>query len=111
MRKKILDKFETLISKLPRWATLQNLVFLAVIISFFIIIFFSEAISHYFESIRLSDVKATITPAILPGTPTPMPPEWLASAEQTNGILFGAIIIVMLIIAGTVGIILRDKSR
>ena len=97
--------------KLPSWVNLQNLVFTSVILAFIIIIIWSEDISHFFEAIRLSDVQITVTPTILPGTPTPLPAEWLASAQQTNGIIFGAVIIVILIIAGTVGIILRDNAK
>ncbi len=97
--------------KLPRWINLQNLVFSSVIIAFFIIIIWSEDISHFFESIRLNDVQTTPTPSILPGTPTPLPAEWLASAQQTSGIIFGALIIILLIIAGTAGIMIRDKTK
>ena len=97
--------------KFPRWVNLQNLVFASVIIAFIIIIIWSEDISHFFEAIRLNDVQTTPTPSLLPGTPTPLPAEWLASAQQTNGIIFGAVIIVLLIIAGTAGIIIRDSSK
>jgi hypothetical protein len=97
--------------KLPSWVNLQNLVFTSVILAFIIIIIWSEDISHFFEVIRLSDVQTSATPSILPGTPTPLPAEWLASAQQTNGIIVGAVIIVLLIIAGTVGIILRDNAK
>ena len=97
--------------KLPGWINLQNLVFASVIIAFIIIIIWSDDISHFFEAIRLNDVQTSPTPSILPGTPTPLPAEWLASAQQTNGIIFGAVIIVLLIIAGTAGIIIRDSSK
>jgi hypothetical protein len=97
--------------KLPRWINLQNLVFSSVIIAFIIIIIWSEDISHFVEAIRLNDVQAIPFPSILPGTPTPLPDEWLTSAQQTNGIIFGAVIIILLIIAGTVGIIIRDNTK
>jgi hypothetical protein len=97
--------------KLPRWINLQNLVFSSVIIAFIIIIIWSEDISHFVEAIRLNDVQAIPIPSILPGTPTPLPDEWLTSAQQTNGIIFGAVIIILLIIAGTVGIIIRDNTK
>jgi hypothetical protein len=97
--------------KLPHWINLQNLVFSSVIIAFIIIIIWSEDISHFVEAIRLTDVQATPIPSILPGTPTPLPDEWLASAQQTNGIIIGAVIIILLIIAGTVGIIIRDNKK
>ena len=102
---------QSLRKKFPRWINLQNLVFASVIIAFIIIIIWSEDISHFFETIRLNDVQTTPTPTILPGTPTPVPAEWLASAQQTNGIIFGAVIIILLIIAGTLGIIIRDRTQ
>lgn len=109
------NKLQTIRTKLrqkfPRWINLQNFVFASVIIAFIIIIIWSEDISHFFEAIRLNDVQTTPTPSILPGTPTPLPAEWLASAQQTNGIIFGAVIIILLIIAGTAGIIIRDNSK
>lgn len=110
--KKTLHSIRTrLHKKFPRWINLQNLVFSSVIIAFFIIIIWSEDISHFFEAIRLNDVQTTPTPSILPGTPTPLPAEWLASAQQTNGIIFGALIIILLIIAGTAGIMIRDNTK
>jgi hypothetical protein len=111
MKKNLQTIRENLRKKLPRWINLQNLVFIAVIVAFFIIVIWSEAISHYVEAFRLRDVQIIPTPTILPGTPTPLPAEWLASAEQTNGIVFGAVIILLLIIAGTIGIVLRDRHQ
>ena len=111
MKKKLQTIRTKLREKLPRWINLQNLVFASVITAFIIIIIWSEDISHFLEAIRLNDVQTTPTPSILPGTPTPLPAEWLASAQQTNGIIFGAVIIILLIIAGTAGIIIRDSTK
>ena len=111
MKKKLQTIRTKLREKLPRWINLQNLVFASVIIAFIIIIIWSEDISHFLEAIRLNDFQTTPTPSILPGTPTPLPAEWLASAQQTNGIIFGAVIIILLIIAGTAGIIIRDSTK
>lgn len=111
MKKNLQTIQNKLRKKLPHWINLQNLVFTSVIITFIIIIIWSEDISHFFEAIRLSDVQTNPTSSTLPGTPTPFPDEWLASAQQTNGIIFGAVIIVLLIIAGTMGIIIRDNTK
>jgi len=111
MKKKLQTIQTKLREKLPRWINLQNLVFASVITAFIIIIIWSEDISHFLEAIRLNDFQTTPTPSILPGTPTPLPAEWLASAQQTNGIIFGAVIIILLIIAGTAGIIIRDSTK
>jgi hypothetical protein len=96
--------------RLPRWINLQNLIFLTVIIAFAIIIIWSEAISKFFATVGLQEIRTTVTPTVLPGTPTPLPAEWLSSAEQTNGIVFGALIILLAIIVGAAAIIIRDRN-
>lgn len=101
---------EKLRKKLPYWINFQNLLFLSVIIAFVIIVLWSERISLYFESVRMRGVSYTPTPTILPGTPTPLPAEWIASAEQTNGIIIGVIIIILTIIIGTGVILIRDRE-
>jgi hypothetical protein len=95
---------------LPRWINFQNLIFLTVIIAFIIIVIWSEDISKFFGTFRLEETGFTPTPTVLPGTPTPLPLEWLTSAEQTNGIVFGALIILIAILAGAAAIIIRDRQ-
>lgn len=43
-------------------------------------------------------------------TPTLIPKEYLESADQTNGIICGSVVLVLIIIGGTLGI-LRSKNR
>ena len=102
-RKKMRKRF-------PGWINLQNLIFLTVIFAFTIIVIWSESISEFFEPLKSTSVGITATATTLFGTPTPLPAEWLASAEQTNGIMVGGIIIILAILVGTVGIVLRDHS-
>jgi hypothetical protein len=96
---------------LPKWMNFQNLIFISVIVAFTIIVFWSESISKYFETIRLRDVGITPTPSKLPYIPTQLPSEWLSSADQTNGIVLGAIIILFTILIGTAVMVLRDSSE
>jgi len=42
---------------------------------------------------------------------TPIPQEYLANATQTNGIIFGSVILVLIIIIGTLGVMLRRDNR
>lgn len=106
-----LEEFRAKMRKrLPHWINLQNIIFLTVIIAFIIIVIWSEDISLFFENIRFQDARTTPTPTVLPGTPTPLPAEWLASAEQTNGIVFGALIILFAILAGVGVIVIRDRQ-
>ncbi len=97
--------------RLPRWINLQNLIFLTVIIAFIIIIIWSEDISKFVGTMHIQEVRITTTPTVLPGTPTPLPAELLSSAEQTNGIVFGAFIILFAILAGSAAIIIRDQHQ
>ena len=96
---------------LPDWVNFQNLIFITVILAFAIIVFWSESLSEHLQAARLQGIKITSTPTVLPGTPTPLPAELLASADQTNGILLGAIVIIFTIIVGTVVMILRDSTK
>jgi hypothetical protein len=106
-----LEEFRAKMRKrFPYWINLQNIIFLTVIIAFIIIVIWSEDISLFFENIRLQDVRTTPTVAVLPGTPTPLPAEWLTSAEQTNGIVFGALIILVAILTGVGVIVIRDRQ-
>jgi len=106
-----LEEFRAIMrERLPHWINLQNIIFLTVIFAFIIIVIWSEDISLYFENIRFQDVRTTPTPTVLPGTPTPLPAEWLSSAEQTNGIVFGALIILVAILAGVGIIVIRDRQ-
>jgi hypothetical protein len=43
-------------------------------------------------------------------TPTPLPKEWLDNASQTNGMLFGAAVLVLIIVGGTLSTI-SQKHR
>jgi hypothetical protein len=88
----------------------QNLIFIAVVIIFAVSVIWSEPISHLFSGINLQDVNLTPSPTTLPGTPTPLPVEYFSNAEQTNGVLLGVIVLGGIIIAGTLGILIRDRS-
>ncbi len=111
LQEKLLDIRKKLRKILPDWVNFQNLLFITVILAFTIIVVWSESISKTFAAARLARMGATATPAILPGTPTPLPPEWLTSAEQTNGILVGALIILLTILVGTLAMVLREISK
>jgi len=97
--------------KLPSWINLQNLAFFAVIIAFAIIVLWSESISHYFEQVRLEEIEALTRVGSATSTPMPVPEEWVTSPDQTNGIVFGAVILITIIIGGTAAILVRDRQK
>jgi len=88
----------------------QNLAFVIVIAIFVISVVWSEPISHLFSGIKLEDTQIISTATTLPGTPTPLPIEFYSTPDQTSGILLGVMVLVVIILAGTTGIILRNKS-
>lgn len=110
MKKTFSEFIDRLRKKLPNWMNFQNLIFFIVILAFIIIVLWSESLSHFFEDEQSVNVVFTITPTILPGTPTPLPEEWIRSAEQTNGVILGAVIIILAVVAGTAAILIRDQD-
>ena len=88
----------------------QNLVFIVVVIIFAVSFIWSEPISHLFSGINLQDENLIPSPTTLPGTPTPLPAEYFSNSEQTNGVMLGVMILGVIIIAGTMGILIRDRS-
>jgi len=81
-----------------------------VIIIFTVSVIWSESISHLFIGLDIHDKNLVPTSTTMPGTPTPLPAEYLTNPEQTNGILLGVMILGVIIIAGTIGILVRDRS-
>ncbi len=50
------------------------------------------------------------TPTSSGPTPTPFPPELVANREQTNGIILGTVVLVLIIVVGTLASI-RSRSK
>lgn len=97
--------------KKPKWLNLQNFVFVVVILAFIVIVIWSESLSIYFQGSNEQPDIVAFTPTTLFGTPTPLPEEYLSSAQQTNGIVSGALIILIAILAGTAAILIRDREK
>jgi hypothetical protein len=51
-------------------------------------------------------VSETITAAA-----TPLPEEWVKNAHQTDGVALGGTILVMIVIVGTLGVLMRKPAR
>ncbi|MCD6576470.1 MAG: hypothetical protein J7K66_00480 [Anaerolineaceae bacterium] len=111
MTKNLQEFIHRIRNKLPIWINFQNLIFLIVIFAFIVIVLWSEPLSHLFENKPSVDVVYTTTTTILPGTPTTLPDEWIRSDEQTSGVILGAIIIILAVVAGTAVILIRDRDR
>ncbi|MDO9547006.1 MAG: hypothetical protein Q7J07_09710 [Pelolinea sp.] len=95
---------------LPKWVSFQNLIFITVFLAFIFIIVWSESLSLFFSVNRPAAIAQLPTPTILPGTPTPLPEELLRSSDQTDGVILGAIIIILAIVTGSIAILIRDRE-
>ena len=109
MKNSFSEYIESIRKKLPGYINLQNIIFFSVIAAFIVIVIWSDAISAFFTPVEPVRAGITLTPTTLFGTPTPLPAEWLVSAEQTDGILVGGIIILTTILVGTSAIIFRNR--
>jgi hypothetical protein len=96
--------------KLPNWVSFQNLIFIVVFLAFILIVVWSESLSLFFSADRTAELVPVLTPTILPGTPTSLPEELIRSGEQTNGVILGAIIIILAIVTGSTVILIRDRE-
>lgn len=56
-------------------------------------------------------IDATSGEQIILDTPTPIPPELLANREQTTGLIFGGVVLVLIIVGGTASVITRNGKR
>ena len=96
---------------MPTWLNFQNLLFLIVILVFLVIIIWSDPLSQYLQQSDVDSNEILITSTTLPGTPTPLPEEWTTSSEQTDGVIMGAVVIIIAITAGAAVILLRDREK
>jgi uncharacterized membrane protein SpoIIM required for sporulation len=96
---------------LPSWVNFKNILFLLVFLVFISIIIWSESFSQIFSADGMASGAQTPTQALLAGTPIPpVPEELLRTEDQTDGVILGAIIIILTIIIGTISILIRDRE-
>ncbi len=96
--------------KLPGWLTIQVVIVAAVALLFISMMIWNESIVSLFIKPTSTPMAITISPAVQPGTPTPLPGEWAESSQQTNGIIFGSIIMVLIIVISVVSMMLRKRN-
>lgn len=97
--------------KFPKWLTVQLVIVVVVLLLFIAIVIWNEALGSLFIKTPAASLAGTKTPALRPGTPTPLSGEWLETSRQTNGIIFGSIIMVLIIVISVVTLMVRkDRS-
>ena len=111
MKKDLHEFIDRMRNKLPKWMNFQSLMFPLVVLAF-IIILSSEPLLYFFKGEQPVDAASTATPTMLPDIDilTSFPEEWIRSAEQTNGVILGAIIIILALVTGIAVILIRDKD-
>ncbi len=82
-----------------RWIILLILVLLIIILAWP-----NPASGAYLAQTVTATVTASPSPTI-----TPIPVEYLESPDQTNGIICGSVVLILIIVGGTLGI-LRTKN-
>jgi hypothetical protein len=99
--------------KLPGWLTWQSFLVILVIVLFVVVMIWSEPLAKIISP-RATATSSIIriTPTVKPGTPTPIPEELLESDTQTNGIILGAVILVLIVVIGAVSrMIFHGRNR
>ena len=90
--------------KLPEWMDRRTRVLLLVAGIFLFTLAFSEPLQQ--PPMKHLNAQASIaTPS--PESTSSMPPEWEKNSEQTNGILLGGVVLVMIIIIGSYSVMKR----
>lgn len=93
----------------PLW-----LLLLAVTILFLGLMVASSRPPEQFTGDTVAQAGLTSTPQPAQTTVfsnTPIPAEFLANATQTNGIVLGAVILILIIVIGTLSVMLREDHR
>lgn len=99
--KKFWEKLTSRFKK-PAWMTWQSVLVIGVILFFIVVMIWSEPLGKLVVSATHTPSHATPTPTVQPGTPTPIPEELRETPVQTNGIILGSVILVLIIVIGAV---------
>jgi uncharacterized membrane protein (DUF485 family) len=93
------------------WINIQNLFFLIIFLVFFITVVWSDQISMLVSGWKQQDYSIIPTITTLPVTPTPLPSEWLTAPIQTNGVIMGGLLLVLIVLVSTFFIMASDKKK
>jgi hypothetical protein len=93
--------------KIGKFTSWQYLTILLVLLVFSLLVVFSSAA---FANNRTLQQETPQTVLATP-TETPLPEEWVRNARQTDGIALGGTILVLIIFAGTLGVLFRKPAR
>lgn len=94
----------------PAWFSSPTLALLLVVIIFATMIAWREPLSGLSlaaPTLEEEIFETTASPEFELKEPTPIPQEWEDNFEQTNGIIMGSVILVLIVVGGTLSAIRR----
>jgi hypothetical protein len=93
-----------------RWLNIQFVLFVIVAVLFLFLLLWGEPITHFLSDTENQSIQAILTPSSISGTQVEIPPEVISINRQINLDVFGAAILVFVIIVGTLTNILYKKN-
>ena len=88
--------------RLPKWLNLQSGVILVVITLFVVMLFWSEGLARLLFPGIIGSFPPTPTPSALLDVTSAVPAELLETGSQTNAIVIGGGILVLIVVIGIV---------
>lgn len=107
--KRLWERIKSRLKK-PTWITWQSFLVILVIVVFIVVMIWSEPLSKLLTAPTKTLSPLRYTPTVKPGTPTPIPVELQESPSQTNGIILGGVILVLIIVIGAVSRMLMHRN-
>lgn len=83
-------------------------IFILIILLLLIIFAWPAPASGAFPALPAQAATPTAQPS---PTPTAIPSEYLETAEQTNGIVFGSVVLILVIVGGTLWVLRRKNGN
>ncbi|NPV75588.1 MAG: hypothetical protein HPY59_04355 [Anaerolineae bacterium] len=89
----------------PEWLDRRTLILLIIATIFLMTLTWSEPLQQPNQPESSLAAGATLSPS--PENTSSLPPEWEHNSEQTNGILLGGVILVLIIVIGSYSVMRR----
>lgn len=93
----------------PAWLDLRIIAIVVLLAIFGLSMYYSEPLQGIQKTATATALTTPAPPGGTPGVkiPTPLPAEWVNNYKMANGIILGAVILVLIVIGGTLGAIAR----
>ncbi|MGD0707848.1 MAG: hypothetical protein ABSA51_05285 [Anaerolineaceae bacterium] len=99
-------------SKNTYWPTPQILIMAVIGLLFLVMLVWSEPFTDLYMRPHPTATQLAVTSTPLPpGVPTPLPEKYIQTNQQTDTIIIGATLLLLIILGGTMSFILRNRRR